>query len=85
MSSDFPPEKIDEVLSDVKEKLENNNKQEAVELAIVEPEEMPTTPTPTGGVTDEPEYLNRSGRRYYFSLMRKTKRGPNFTKPKRRK
>lgn len=53
-------------------------------LAITS-EEMPTTPTPTGGVTDEPEYLNRSGRRYLFSLLRKSKRGPNFTKPKKRR
>jgi hypothetical protein len=37
-------------------------------------------------VVDRSEYLNRSGRRYYFSLMRKgKKRGPNFTKPKKRK
>lgn len=35
--------------------------------------------------SDETEYLNRSGRRYLFALIRKSKRGPNFTKPKRRR
>lgn len=60
---------------------DNDAKTSTVGLAI-----GPTEPMPTGGVTDdEPEYLNRSGRRYLFSLLRKTKRGPNFTKAKKRK
>ena len=70
---------------DVVDSLPNESPTTGLAMIDIEPEEMPTTPTPTGGVTDEPEYLNRSGRRYLFSLLRKSKRGPNFTKPKKRR
>ena len=89
MSSDFPDDVMDDILDEAMKpkkgsastvaldkeetEIEIGAEDAATNVDLVKAEEPKSTP------------LNRAGRRYFFSAVRKSQRGPNRTKPKRRK